>query len=143
MELSSFQVRDLVYTWFRKLTDHAPLEEMQEMLSSSSLTMRFPEATIRSHEEFRQWYETVIRTYFDQLHELKMLDISIAGDGADVRLVVNWQARSWNPPDGYSHRLGLFAHQTWRVVLEGDRAVIAEYSVERTVDMQGPVPVRV
>lgn len=142
MDLSPFQVQMLVYNWFRKLTDHAPLEEMRAMLSARSLVMTFPEATLRSHDDFIAWYKTVTEAYFDQLHDLKMLQIDVSDDTADVRLIVNWQARTRTPPAPYSKWIGLYAHQRWCVALEGDRAVILSYSVEHTDDMQGPAPIR-
>jgi hypothetical protein len=62
---------------------------------------------------------------------MKTLDITPRDNEADVKLVVNWQARVWNPPDAKSKWLGMDARQTW-VVVRGDdgRAVIKKYVVD-------------
>ena len=41
---------------------------------------------------------------------------------ADVKLVVNWQAKVWNPPDAKSKWLGMDARQTWVVARSERRA---------------------
>ena len=72
-----------------------------------------------------------------------MVDIVIDGDKADVKLVVNWQARTWDPPAGYSGWEGVYAHQTWLVERNGDtgKAAISRYSVDRFEPMEGPLQI--
>lgn len=77
--------------------------------------MRFPEATVRGHAEFREWYEGVVRTYFDEVHTIRELAVTTAGDRAEVKVVVNWQARTWTPPAARSEYLSIDAGQTWEV----------------------------
>lgn len=131
--LSTYEIRELVFTWFRKLTDHAPIEELLALLKIDALQMKFPETTIDSRDGFIQWYEGVTRKFFDQVHETKSLDIELHHDSATVRLVVNWQARTWDPPEGYSRFTSMYAYQTWQISKEPNsgRAVIRVYSVDR------------
>lgn len=143
-ELTQADIKKLIYTWFKKLTDHAPVEEMVEMLDENDLEMKFPEATLKGVDDFKEWYHTVTHKFFDQVHELKMLDITIDGPQATVSLVVNWQARSWDPPAGYSKWDGVYAHQTWTVVADhpGEQpAVIQRYSVDKFEPMEGPLKI--
>jgi hypothetical protein len=78
-------------------------------------------------EQLNAWYTT----FFDEVHTMKELDITPNGDTADVKLVVNWKARIWNPPDAESKFLHFDAYQTW-VVRRGDagKPVIAKYVVD-------------
>jgi hypothetical protein len=143
-ELTKLQVKQLIYDWFIKLTDHAPVEEMISFLNPVNLEMQFPEKTLTSIEDFRQWYEKVTNMFFDQVHELKMLDIVIGGSRADVNLVVNWQARTWQPPAGYSKWEGVYAHQTWVVEAASNAhgAMITSYLVNKFDPMQGPLKIQ-
>ena len=55
-----------------------------------------------------------------------------------MKLVVNWQARVWNPPDAKSKWLGMDARQTWVVGLSEDgRPVIQKYVVDGIDLMEG------
>jgi hypothetical protein len=62
---------------------------------------------------------------------MKDLAITPRGTEADVKLVVNWQAKVWNPPDAKSKWLGMDARQTWVVARSDDgRVVIQKYVVD-------------
>ncbi|HEX6077557.1 MAG TPA: hypothetical protein VFZ32_20150, partial [Micromonosporaceae bacterium] len=58
-------------------------------------------------------------------------------DRADVKVVVNWQARIWNPPAPKSEWLGFDAYQTWVVVAGPDGTPQIE---TYTVDALEPMP---
>ncbi len=104
---------------------------MQAMLSGDGLEMQFPEKTLRNYGEFKEWYEGVTGVFFDQVHDVKLLGIDLAGDKATVNLIVNWQARTWKPPAPKSEWQGSNVHQKWTVTRDpkGGQAVIQLYKV--------------
>jgi hypothetical protein len=130
-ELTNREVQELVYTWFKKLTDKVPVEELLAMLSAEDLELRFPEKTLRGYADFREWYTTVTHLFFDQVHDVKMLAVDLDGIQATVNLVVNWQARTWEPPAAYSKWQGFYVHQTWSVKkhTKTGKPVIVSYQV--------------
>jgi hypothetical protein len=95
--------------------------------------MKFPEATLRTAADFEAWYERVTRIFFDEVHEVKRVDANITADGADVKVVVHWEASVWNAPAAKSQRIKLDAYQTWYVQRcpETDRPVIVRYGVDK------------
>lgn len=139
--LNNWEVQELIYEWFRKLTTKAPLGEMLVMLSSKELEMNFPERKLRNLTDFKEWYNSVTRLFFDQVHEIKMLSIDIAGNEAIINLMVNWQARTWKAPAAFSKWQGFNIHQKW--VVEKDqktgKPVILKYEVGELKQMD---PVR-
>lgn len=137
--LTNLEVNELVYTWYKKLDVHAPVEEVLPLLVKKGLVMKFPEATLKSINDFKKWYKVVTNRFFDEIHNMKMLNINIEADTAIVKLVVNWQAHIWNPPDAKSKWLGFDALQTWIVKREEDsgNAVIATYIVDKLDEMEG------
>jgi len=136
-ELSEAGVKALVDDWYHALDVHVPFEEIVPFVASSGLEMYWPEGPTFGVDEFKGWYERVTRTFFDEVHTMKELVITPRGDEADVKLVVNWQARVWNPPEPKSKWLGMDARQTWVVRSEGGRAVIAKYVVDGIDLMEG------
>src|SRR5262249_53812122 len=64
--LSEAEVRQLVVDWYRKLDVHAPVDEYRQLLADDGLEMRFPEATLHGFSAFRDWYERVVRIFFDE-----------------------------------------------------------------------------
>jgi SnoaL-like domain len=127
--LARWEVADLVTTWFRRLTDKAAPEEMLAMLDPVGPTMVFPEGTFTGEDGFRAWYDAVTNRFFDQVHELRTVDVDCRADGAEVRLTVDWQARTWQPPAANSEWTGANARQHWSVRRAGDRPVITDYRV--------------
>jgi hypothetical protein len=138
--LASAEVKALVVGWFRRLTDHAPVEEMLAMLDLQRLQMTFPEATLRSEADFRKWYGDVTGKFFDQRHDLEMLDVDVQEHRAHVNLVVGWQARTWTPPAAYSGWIGAHAYQEWMVERAAEHLPprIVTYTVARLEPMQRP-----
>jgi len=137
--LGKAEVKDMVDAWYRALDVHAPVAELLPMLAEEGLEMRFPEATLKGQPAFVEWYEGVTRKFFDEIHDMKELNIDPAGDEANVKLVVNWQAKVWNPPDAKSKWLGFDAYQTWIVKRspQSGRPVIATYIVDELRPMEG------
>jgi hypothetical protein len=140
--LSEAEVRQLVVDWYLKLDVHAPVEEYRQLLADDGLEMRFPEATLRGFSAFRDWYEGVARIFFDEVHELRELKVTPSGDGADVKLVVRWEARRWKPPAARSEQLRFDAAQSWvvRRSAETGRPVIITYIVDSLTPLEGSVP---
>ena len=93
--LITSDVKQFVDDWYLKLDVHAPVEELLPLLADKGLEIRFPEVTVRSKDGFVEWYERVTRTFFDEIHTMKKLDIEVSGGQANIQLVVNWQAHIW------------------------------------------------
>jgi hypothetical protein len=136
--LSAQEVDKLARDWYRALDVHVPVEELLPMLSSTGLKMVFPEATLEGIDGFKGWYHDVTHKFFDEVHTVKEVDAKNHGDHADVKVVVNWQAKVWNAPDANSKWLGFDAYQTWKVgrAPSGD-VVIREYVVDELKPMEG------
>jgi hypothetical protein len=101
--------------------------------------MMWPEGPTHGHAEFTGWYDRVTRIFFDEVHTLSKVESSIDGDTAQVEVVVNWQAKIWNPPAPKSEWIGFDAYQTWEVVRspETGKAVIKRYVVDKLDPMPG------
>jgi hypothetical protein len=154
LPLLESEVKQLVDTWYAKLDVHAPVEELLPLLVDEGLEMKLPEVTLHDHADFIQWYDRVIRTFFNEIHTMKELSITFTGaprepdsevDGsameAQVQLVVNWHAHRWNPPAAKSEWLGFDARQRWVVkrLPNTEKPVIVAYIVDALVPMEGSV----
>jgi hypothetical protein len=131
--LTEQEITDLVERWYRALDVHAPVEELYAMLLDDGNEMDWPEGTTRGHAEFNGWYQRVTRVYFDEVHTVEKVAARIDGSAAEVEVVVNWQASTWNPPEPTSSRLAFDAYQTWEVIRPagGGHALIKRYVVDR------------
>jgi ketosteroid isomerase-like protein len=139
--LTETAVRQMVQDWYDALDRHDPLEQVAPFLASNGLTMKFPEATLRGHDDFAKWYDAVTNRFFDEVHELKQVEVRLASPvHADLLVIVNWQARIWDPPAPRSQWLGFDATQTWSVVLQDGTARIRTYSVDDLAPMPGSAP---
>lgn len=125
--------------WYRKLDVHVPVAAILPGLADAELEMRFPEATERGHSGFTNWYERVTRIFFDEVHTLKEARIVETGDQVTAKVVVNWQAKMWNPPEPKSKWLGFDAFQTWivRRAPEDGRLQVVTYIVDDLRAMPG------
>ncbi|HEV8603537.1 MAG TPA: hypothetical protein VGQ68_09125 [Gaiellaceae bacterium] len=139
--LTEAEVKEFVTDWYLKLDVHAPADEIMPMVAEADegLEMKFPEATVRTPDEFKGMLDTWYHRFFDEVHTMKELDISTGDDKADVKLCVNWQAKIWDPPDPKSKWLGFDAYQTWVVKRSqaSGKPVIATYIVDDLDPMPG------
>ncbi|MBE9171138.1 hypothetical protein IQ238_27710 [Pleurocapsales cyanobacterium LEGE 06147] len=116
LPLTYSEVKQFAADWYSKLDVHAPLEEYVPLLAEEGLEMRFPETTVYGFDGFKDWYERVIRIFFDEVHTLKKVEPKPISDAQlEVKVVVRWEASVWNPPAAKSERIVLDAYQTWIV----------------------------
>lgn len=130
----------LASEWYHKLDEHVPVEAILPLLAEEGFEIHVPEGIFRGHDGFKCLYEEGwTRRYFDEVHELKELSFTLAGGKAEVKVVVNWQARTWDPPAPKSKRVDVGAYQTW-VVDRSPRSctpVILTYILDATKPMSG------
>ena len=83
--LSQAEIEAFVAAWYRKLDMHAPAEELLPLVSEQCLViqvmeecleMHFPEGRLNGADEFRRWYEGVIRIFFDEVHTVTRVSAS-------------------------------------------------------------------
>lgn len=132
-------INNLVRNWYRALDTHEPVATLQAMLDPAGPRMIFPEATLTGPDAFTDWYEGVIRIFFDEVHQVERVTIDHAdGDTTDIRVVVRWEASRWHPPAARSERIMLFAYQSWTLRTGPDGTQrIASYTVDRLEYLPG------
>jgi hypothetical protein len=142
--LTKSEVESMVVDWYRALDVHKPMVDVLPYVSEGELEMVFPEATLRSLAEFEGWFQGVIRIFFDEVHTMQQLNVTIPPDGqrADVKLVVRWEASRWKPPAAKSERLIMDAYQTWVVKRSptSGKPVITRYVVDELKPLPGSAP---
>ncbi len=141
--LSQAEIEAFVAAWYRKLDIHAPWAELQPLVAEQGLEMQFPEGAISGVEDFRNnWYERVIRTFFDEVHTVTRVSTTWEADRAVVDVVVNWQARRWRPPAPRSEWLGFDVTQQWEMIRSpaSGSPVIRRYVVQDLQPMPGSKP---
>lgn len=119
------EVRALVFGWFALFDRNAPVDAFLPHLAERGLEMRFPEATLASPADFRRWYAGIRSTIRSATHDVRAVQVTVAGAHAVVELDVRWQAVNVR-----GERLDFTVHQHWLV----DRApsgqpVIRSYRV--------------
>jgi hypothetical protein len=92
-----------------------PIDRAYSFLADDGLSMQFPDGDIRDFASFRRWYERVTRLFFDEIHSVHSVEATIAGDGAELRVIVGWQASWFEPPAAKSKRTSMDATQAWTV----------------------------
>src|SRR5689334_3698824 len=114
--LTEAEVKQLVEDFYRGLDVHAATVDLVPLLDKEGLEMRFPEATLRGLADFDRWYNgSILRTYFDEVHTIKQLEVTLNTDKtqAEVKVNVIWEASRWRSPAANSERLMMDAKQTW------------------------------
>jgi quinol monooxygenase YgiN len=127
------ELREFVDVWFDKLNRHVLQEDITPMVAEGPIEMVFPEATLRTRQEFADWYAGVVQLYDDEGHVLEQLRLLPNGTLTTVDLTTLWTARRTD--DG--SRLAMRAVQTWQVArsfVTGE-PVIVSYRVHSLVDV--------
>ncbi len=137
--ITEAEVRAFVEDWYLvKLDTHAPVADIAAMVQPN-VEFVLPETSFVGREAFCQWYERIVNTFFDEVHTITELTIVPAGTKAEVKVVVNWQARTWQGPAAKSNWLGFDAYQTWEMKRspETGQVAIQRYVVDRFEPMAG------
>ncbi|MDQ4069354.1 MAG: nuclear transport factor 2 family protein [Actinomycetota bacterium] len=139
--LTEDEVKRFMEKWYLDLLDkHAPMEEVTACVADDA-EMRFPEVTVHGIDAFRDWYDRIVNTFFDEVHVITRNDVTVAPDGqsAEVKIDLNWQAKVWIPPAPKSQWIGFDAGQTHQVVRSAKTGepVIQVYGVDTFVAMPG------
>src|SRR5512147_483287 len=143
--LSRQEIEAFAADWYRKLDEHVPAADIVPLVRDQGLEFVVPEATLRSRREFGDWYAGggghpgVINLFFDEVHTLSQVEARSDGPVAQVKVVVNWQARRWRSPAPRSQWIGFDVFQTWELVRspETRKPVIARYVVDELRPMPG------
>lgn len=128
--LSREEIESFSEDWYRRLDEHVPVEELLPMLDPQ-MEFQIPEGVLRGYDGFRELYQGErgwVRSFFDEVHTLIQVAPTWSGEQAIVEVVVNWQARRWQPPAARSQWIGFDADQQWVMV--------------RSATTQGPVILR-
>jgi ketosteroid isomerase-like protein len=141
--VTEYELRSYAVDWFAALDRHADVKTMLPLLADQELEMHFPEGVQKGHAGFQTWYRTVTSRFFDEIHDLKQFAVTRSDSaGAEVKLVVNWQAKVWDPPEPRSMWIGFDASQTWE--LQGSAAngglKMTRYIVDALEPMAGSPP---
>jgi SnoaL-like protein len=138
-KLTKKSIDQFVEEWYRALDRHERLDSVKDMLVDEGLEMKFPEATVQGHDGFAEWYRRVLHRFFDEEHKVTKVEAAIesAGSRATVQVLVNWQAKIWDPPAATSQWLGFDANQTWVVAATNSGPRIATYVVNELAPMPG------
>jgi hypothetical protein len=137
--LSEAEITEFAKDWYAKLDVHMPMVELLPLLADADLEMHFPEGISRGHAGFEAWYQRVIRIFFDEIHTVKEVKATPSSGDAQVKVVVNWQAKVWSPPEPKSKWLGFDAYQTWTVRRSPttQKPIIVTYIVDDLKPMEG------
>ena len=92
---TALDVRAFVYDCYRRLDAHAEVEQYVTLLADSDLDLVFPEATLNDADAFAAWYSGrpekfnlpgVTTIFFDEVHELKRVDVFLSGSDSTSSL---------------------------------------------------------
>jgi hypothetical protein len=136
--LNDRAIHQFTVAWYEALDRHDSLSDVLTMLVDDGLEMRFPEVTSYGHKGFTEWYDAVTTRFFDEVHTVRSVDVlSDDGSTAEVKVVVNWQAKAHDGTDAKSKWLGFDAYQTWTVAAGPNGPQIQIYTVDRMQPMPG------
>ncbi|WP_030769735.1 nuclear transport factor 2 family protein [Streptomyces sp. NRRL F-2664] len=135
-QLTEDAIRTFAENWYAALDQHAAPADVLAMITED-LEFTVPEDTFLGHDGFGRWYEAVTHRFFDEVHTVTKVEPVVEGDRAAVRVLVNWQAKIWDPPAARSQWLGFDADQTWTVVAGPDGPLIKQYTVNGLAPMPG------
>src|SRR5579871_3838814 len=123
MGLDKETIDKFATAWYLALDQHAP-EAVCAALVADDVEMIFPEATLHGIDDFLAWYRGgtyksgekapgVINIFFDENHNVVSVEANITAEGAEVDVLVAWQASWFVPPAAKSKRTSLDAKQKW------------------------------
>jgi steroid delta-isomerase-like uncharacterized protein len=132
--LSDAEIRAFVDTWCRRLDAHAPPDELLGLVDVDEFEAQFPGGQRQTRAEFAEFYQQSLGKFFDERHEVRRLDFHPDPLGAEVRLLVRWQARQRTDNPSTDELLSRDVKQRWRIRRSPrtNRPVLLRYVIEST-----------
>ena len=129
--LTKLEIYKFILEWFDLITNQKIVDELIERLDENGFELKFPETTITDVEEFKNWYKTVKNQYFNQVHNVKNIDIEISKNQADIILTLNWEAHSRDVENPYSKKINCDVIQSWVIAKnkKTNKPIIKKYIV--------------
>jgi|GEM_PF-79515 len=119
------RVERFVRKWFSLFDRNAPVDDYLVSLADAGLYIVFPEATLRSHADFRKWYSGILQTVSGACHTIQKLNVTPKADGSyAVDMVVHWKAtvKDKGPVE-------LLVDQAWELEDRNGQLTITQYVV--------------
>ncbi|MGF1431495.1 nuclear transport factor 2 family protein [Kitasatospora sp. LaBMicrA B282] len=108
------EIREFAQQWFDLLSRHDPVEDLLPLVVDEGLEMAFPERTLRSHADFRDWYTVVGEAFDDQSHVLEQFTAREQDGRVDIELTVVWAAKHL----AEGTRAAFRVQQSWQLTRE-------------------------
>lgn len=89
---------ELVATWYKKVDEHAAVEEITALVDFSSFQIKNDAICVDSPESFGKWYSQLIGMFFDECHTIVESKTYWEGDTISVWVRVNAKGRMWQAP---------------------------------------------
>ncbi len=108
------EVRQLIHQWGRLHDEHAPLSAFLPIIAEEGFEIQFGEdvwqgyAGLEAHQELK-------RQFFDEAHIYQWIDVKTAGDQAEAKSVMQWEASVREPPAPRSTRIKAVLHHSWLI----------------------------
>ena len=117
-------VEGFVTHWYSLFDSNAPVEEFLKVLANEELEVILPEATLRSHQDFKNWYSGIQERIKTASHEVISFDYFRFKDHWRVNLDVIWRATEYSGKQHY-----LRTDQIWDIHLKPSGYIISKYIV--------------
>jgi hypothetical protein len=126
-EQDESELQTFAQNWFDALSYRAPVDRLLEFVVDEGLVMVFPERTLRSHADVKDWYAAVGELFDDQSHTIEGIDATPTEQGTDLAVTVVWTARQLT--DG--ERIAVRVNQAWKLTAPdaAGRTRIVDYRV--------------
>ena len=109
------EIKSFVYKWFSLFDRNAPTDEFIARTVDQGLEMAFPERTLRSHNDFRDWYGGILENIKKASHDVSDLQVTQESPTQfAVSLRVHWQATT-----ATGEELSMHVRQEWTVIDDG------------------------
>ena len=126
---NEYDIKSFVYRWFSWL-DHQVADFLfLYHLSKDDLVMKLTEATLRSHDDFKKWYQGMKDSIQSNVYELGEIKVSrLPKDRYKVDLSVRWKAKTHK-----GESLDSKFKQSWVLGVSGSgRLTINRYIVRKS-----------
>jgi len=140
--LTHSEVKELVAQFYRLVDLHANAEEFIPILAEEGLRMALAHGEINNFEDFKAWYDPLIRSFFDGIHKIYDVELlSTSNTEAKAKVVLVWDASVWIPPAPKSDRISILTYTNWTVrrSLKTGKPVMAAYLVDHLNYLEGTV----
>lgn len=107
MDEGKHEATEFILDYYTKLDNSEPMTAFDNDFDWNDFKIINDTAEITSYAAYSEWYDEVLKTYFDRKHVINNFKVEATEDGFHIEIDMHFRARTWEPQTPRSKKVAV------------------------------------